>query len=197
MKVFSEIKGAIEYSIPVDYSKLSEVELYDKAKVYYFNAQKAPDGVITEDVTRALMIYAVLERMNSECVEYPLRQGVLYDKLNKNRYAKGCFFRAIGIDSSKPDAYFYLGEYYYKREMYRKALKYYNEAYNKGYLTNYDILYRLGDIYEKLGDTRSALKYLIEAQQQSPNIELENKINKINVRHAVNKEIYSNTRIHP
>ena len=197
LKAFSAIKCFVEYSNPVDYSKLSEVELYDKAKVYYYNAQKAPEGVVTKDVTQALIIYAVLERMNSECVEYPLRQGVLYDKLNKNRYAKGCFFRAIGIDSSKPDAYFYLGKYYYKREMYGKALKYYSEAYKKGFYNDYDTLYGLGDIYEKLGDTRSALRYLIEAEKQSPNIELECKINKIEARHAINKEFYSNTRLHP
>ena len=192
----SAIKGGINYSIPVDYSKLSEEELVDKAKVYYFNSQKAPKNTITEDVTNALVLYSVLEKINSKNPEYPLKQGVLYEKLNKNRYAKGCFFRAIGINPSNPEAYFYFGEYYYNKEMYRKALKYYNEAYKLGFSNNYDTLFRIGDIYEKLGDTRSALKYLNEAFQQSPNTNLENKIKKIEAKHAVNKEFYSNTRIH-
>ena len=74
--------------------------------------------------------------------------------------------------------------------------KYYNEAYKLDFSKNYDTLFRIGDIYEKLGDTRSALKYLNEALQQSPNSNLENKIKKIEARHAVNKEFYSNTRIH-
>ena len=54
---------------------------------------------------------------------------------------------------------------------------------------------RYGDIYEKFGDTRSALKYLHEAQKQSANPELENKIKRIEAQDAINKEYYSDTRI--
>ena len=79
--------------------------------------------------------------------------------------------------------------------MLRRALKYYREAYKLGMNTNYDLLYKMGDIYEKFGDTRSALKYLQEAQIQSTNPELENKIKKIEAQDAINKEYYSNTRI--
>ena len=53
----------------------------------------------------------------------------------------------------------------------------------------------MGDIYEKLGDTRSALKFLNEAQSQSTNPELENKIKRIQANDAINKEYYSDTRI--
>ena len=88
-----------------------------------------------------------------------------------------------------------MGEFYYKRELYRKALKYFNESYKRGYETNYDLLYKMGDIYEKFGDTRSALKYLEEAKKQSNNPELENKIQKIKTQDEINKEFYSDTRI--
>ena len=88
-----------------------------------------------------------------------------------------------------------VGEFYYKRELYRKALKHYCEAYKRGFTKNYDILYKMGDIYEKLGDTRSALKYLHDAQIQSPNPELDNKIKQIEIFDSTNKEYYSNTRI--
>ena len=53
----------------------------------------------------------------------------------------------------------------------------------------------MGDIYEKFGDTRSALKYLRDAQAQSSNQELENKILRIEAQDAINKEFYSDTRI--
>lgn len=192
---FSAVKGGIEYSIPVDYSKINEEETEVKAREYFYNAERLRDGIINEDMTNALMLYTVLQQINSEKIEYPIKLGILYDKINKDRYAKGYLSKAIGIDNTNPAPYFYLGEFYYKRELYRKALKYYNESYKKGYQTNYNLLYKIGDIYEKFGDTRSALKYLQEAQLQSANPELENKIKKIEIQDNINKEFYSDTRI--
>ena len=189
------ISGGIHYSIPVDYSNLSEQELAIEARKNFHNALNAKDKTTTEDITKALIQYTALSNINPNCIEYPIKLGILYDKLGKDRYAKGNFSRAIGIDSNPPGAYFYLGEFYYKRESYRKALKYYNEAYKKGFSTDYETLYKIGDIYQKFGDTRSALKYLNEALKQSPNPELENKIKNIEAKHAINKEFYSNTRI--
>ncbi len=192
---FGAIRGKIDYSIPVDYSKLSESELESKAKVYYFNAFKYKDNEINEDITNALMLYNVLLNMNPNSLNYCVKLGSLYDKLGMDKHAKGNFARAIGIDDSQPEPYFYYGEFYYKREMYRKALKYYGEAYSRGYTANYDMLYKMGDIYEKFGDTRSALKYLQDASTQNPNSELDNKIKRIETQDSINKEYYSNTRI--
>lgn len=189
------VKGGVEYSIPTDYSKLSEIELKDTADTYYFLAKNYKDGVVNEDITNALFLYSVLQRKNPEEIKYAVRQGVLYDKLGIDRYAKGCFSKALSINKNDPEAYFYFGEYYLKRDEYRKAMKYYNQAYTKGFDKNYELLYRMGDIYEKFGDTRSALKYLNEAKVQSPNPELENKIKRIESNDAINKEFYSETRI--
>lgn len=192
---YGAVKGGIEYNIPTDYSKLSEAELNTKAGKYYFLAQKLKDGVVNEDMTNALTLYSVLQNINPENIDYAVKAGALYDKIGMDRYAKGNFSRAIGIDSSKPEPYFYFGEFYYKRQMYRKAIKYYNEAYKRGMVSNYNLLYKMGDIYEKFGDTRSALKYLNEASKQSPNSELDNKIKRIELSDSVNKEYYSNTRL--
>lgn len=195
LPAFCAVKGGVEYTIPTDYSKLSETELEHKARNYYFLAQKLKDGQINEDMTNALMLYTVLQNINPENLDYCLKLGALYDKLNKDRYAKGNFSKAIGLDSSKPEPYFYFGEFYYKRQMYRKALKYYAEAYKRGYDSNYDLLYKMGDIYEKFGDTRSALKYLNAAASKSPNSELDNKIKRIEAQNSSNSEYYSDTRI--
>lgn len=192
---FGAIRGKIDYSIPIDYSKLSEAELEDKAKVFYFNALKRNNDEVNDDITNALMLYSILLNINPENLTYCTRLGVLYDKLNMDKYAKGNFSRAIGIDSSNPEPYFYFGEFYYKRKIYRKALKYYGDAYQRGYQKNYDMLYKMGDIYEKFGDTRSALKYLNDASAQNPNKELDNKIKRVEAQHSINKEYYSNTRI--
>lgn len=193
--VDAAIKGSVDYSIPIDYSKLNEQEVELRAREYFFNAKKLEDGRINEDMTNALMLYEILQRINPEKLEYPVKLGILQDKIGKDRQAKGNFSRAIGIDNKNPLPYFYFGEFYYKRDLYRKALKYYNETYIRGFDTNYNLLYRMGDIYEKLGDSRSALKYLYEAQKQSSNPDLENKIKRIEAQDSINKEFYSDTRI--
>ena len=195
MPAFSSVTGKIEYSIPVDYSKLNEQEIVQKADKYFYLASKLKDGTVNEDITNALLLYNILQNMNPKNIEYAVKAGVLYDKISKDRQARGCLSRAIGIDSSKPSPYFYLGEFYYKRKLYKRALKCYNEAYKLGLKTNYDLLYKMGDIYEKFGDTRSALKYLKEAQLQSSNPEIDNKIKYVEQKHTTNQEYYSETRI--
>ena len=192
---FATIKGGINYSIPVDYSKINEQETELKAQLYFHNAEHLKDGIINDDMTNALTLYSILQQVNPDKIEYPIRLGILYDKINKDKQSKSNFSRAIGLNKTNPLPYFYLGEFYYKRELYRRALKNYNEAYQKGYETNYNLLYKMGDIYEKFGDTRSALKYLQEAQKQSANPDLENKIKRIEAQDAINKEYYSDTRI--
>lgn len=192
---FSALKTGINYSIPIDYDNLSEYELQPKAEKYYHNAIRLKDGIVNDDMTNALMLYSILLNINPENTTYMVKLGTLYDKIGKDRHAKGNFARAISTNAKCVDAYFSYGNFYYKRESYRKALKYYNEAYKLGYQTNYDLLYQMGDIYEKFGDTRSALKYLNDAFIQSPNPDLESKIKKIELKQATNKEFYSNTRI--
>ena len=190
---FSAIKGGVKYSIPVYYDNLTESELQNKGKSYFYNAMRTNE--INEDMTQALNIYTILQNLNPENIEYSVKLGCLYEKIGKDRYAKGNFSRAIGINSTRPEPYFYFGEYYYNHQQYRKALKYYNKAYINGYGTNYDLLYKMGDVYEKLGDSRSALKYLKDAEKQSPNSELSAKIKRVEAEDAVNSLYNRNTRI--
>ena len=192
---YSAVKGGINYSIPVYYDNLSEIELQERGKSYFHNAMRLQNGVIDENMTQALNIYTILQNVNPENIEYSVRLGRLYEKIGKDRYAKGNFSRAIGINSSKPEPYFYFGEYYYNKRLYRKALKYYNEAYKKGYEANYDLLYKMGDVYEKLGDTRSALKYLKAAEKQSPNSGISAIIKYVEAQDSSNSLYYRDTRI--
>ena len=97
---FSAIKGKIDYSIPIDYSKINEQELKQVASEYFYNAEKLQEGVINDDMTNALMLYSVLQSVNPENIEYPIRLGILYDKLKKDRHAKGNFSKAIGINNT-------------------------------------------------------------------------------------------------
>lgn len=192
---YSAIKGKIDYSIPLDYSKLNEEELNEKAEYYYFQITPPKNGIIKEETTNALLLYTILTNMNPENLSYLVKLGALYDLVEKDRQAKGCFSKAIGLNSTDPRPYYYLGEFYYKRELYRKALKYYNIAYKYGYDSNYMLLYRMGDIYEKFGDSHSSLKYLNEAAKINLTTELEEKLNRIKAQDEINLEFNSNSRI--
>ena len=192
---FSALKGGLEYQIPVDYSKLNTEELEVKAGFYYNLALKTNSGKNNEETSAALNLYTMLNNKNPNNQIYPIRLGILYDIIGMDKYAKGNFYQAIGINSSKPEPYFYLGEFYYRRCLYKKALKMYKEAYKHGFTRHYETAYKLGDIYEKFGDTQAALKYLKFASELSPNSELDNKIMHVENSDKLNKEYYSDTRI--
>lgn len=195
LPAFSAIQGGLEYSIPIDYTKLSREELDTKAGFYYNLAIKNSQGKINDEMTAALNLYKILQRQNPDNTFYNIRLGHLYDIIGKDKYAKGCFYQAIGCDDTQAEPYFRLGEFYYRRQLYKRALKFYKEAYKKGFATHYETLYKLGDIYEKLGDTEAALKYLKLASQQSPNSELDSKIQRVEAANQANREYYSDTRI--
>ena len=148
-------------------------------------------------MTVALNLYHMLAHKNHDNVMYLTRLGTLYDIAGKDRYAKGAFFDAMGIKPNEPEAYFRLGEFYYKRQMYKKALRFYSEAYKFGYTRHYETVYKLGDIYEKFGDTKSALRYLRLASTISANSALDDKLQRVENADKINREYYSNTRIHP
>ena len=192
---YSAIKGGLEYSIPIDYTKLNEDELQAKAGLYNNLALK--NGAKSEEMTSALNLYHILAHKNHNDVIYLTKLGTLYDIAGKDRYAKGAFFDAMGIKPNEPEAYYRLGEFYYKRQMYKKALRFYSEAYKFGYTQHYETVYKLGDIYEKFGDTRAALKYLRQASTINANSALDDKLMRVENADKINREYYSNTRIHP
>lgn len=188
---YSAIKGGIKYSIPTDYTHLSEQELSEKADRYYFLAKNLKDKELNDDMTNALMLYSVLQNMNPENITYSLRLGTLYDKLGMDRYAKGNYSRAIVTKPNLSEPYFYMGEFYYKRTQYKNALKYYKKAIEFSKHPSYELLYRLGDIYEKFGDTKASLNYLRQAEIIRPNTDLENKINRVELFDRDNGKYYS------
>ncbi len=195
LPVHSAIKTGVEYKIPIDYSKLSREELDTKAGFYYNLALKTFNGKVNAEMTSALNLYTMLQSQNPENTFYNIRLGHLYDLAGQDKYAKSCFYAAIGSDETQAEPYFRLGEFYYRRELYKRALKFYKEAYKHGFTTHYETLYKLGDIYEKFGDTEAALKYLKLASKQSPNTELDSKIQRIETANQLNREYYSDTRI--
>ena len=150
---YAAIKGSLEYKIPIDYSKIDQQELEAEAETMFNRAVQNSKGKVDEDMTAALNMYTILSNSDPENVIYAVRLGKLYDLIRKDRYAKGNYYRAMGIDTERPEAYYYLGEYYYSRAQYRRALKMYERAYEHGYQGNFFNNSRLREIYRKFGDS--------------------------------------------
>ena len=185
---FSSVKGRVNYSVPIDYTKLNIEEVKTKADFFYNSALKSK--TLNDDMTFALNLYTVLTNIEPENIYYALKLGKLYDVIGKNRYAKGQYYHAMGLDQKRPEPYYYLGDFYYDREQYKKALKFYQKAYENGYTSHYHTLYKMGDIYQKFGDTKSALQYLEAASSFSSEDALREKLIQVKNADSVNKEFY-------
>ena len=162
---FAVEKGGVTYQIPIDYSTMSAVELSEKADFYFNTAILQNLGKVDDNVTNALFLYAVLADKCPDNPIYPVCLGRLYDMIGKDRYAKGNFSRAMGINPNLPEPYFYYGEFLFKRQNYRRALKMYLEAYSKGYNEHPETLSRLNQIYTMFGDEKKAEKYVVKTEE--------------------------------
>ena len=182
------IKGGIDYKIPIDYSKINQEQLDAKAQSYYTKALNS--NVLNDDMTTALNLYTILTKKNPDNIIYALRLGKLYDVIGKDRYAKGEYYKAVSLKPSAPEPYYYLGDYFYTREQYKKALKFYKLAYEKGYNNHYQTLYKIGNIYQKFGDSKAALQYLTSASSVESNIDLDLKIQQLKNFDTNNREYY-------
>ena len=187
---FSALRGGVDYKIPFDYTKLNQAELESKAELYYTSALNTKG--LNDNMTSALNLYKLLSSAYPENIIYALRLGKLYDVLRKDRHAKGQYYHAMSVSPSRPEPYFYLGEFYYEREQYRKALKFYLRAYDNGYSEHYPTLEKTGTIYQKFGDTEKALYYLQCAVVLNPSDSLYARINSIKNADDINNEYYQN-----
>lgn len=83
----------------------------------------------------------------------------VYDYEDQNSYAKAYFFKALKIDKLNADTNYYFGEYYYSRDDYKRALYFYNIAFENGSKENFNVLIKMALMYEKLGDLLRANQY--------------------------------------
>ena len=76
----------------------------------------------------------------------------------------------ICLDINRKDPYlnYYLGDFYYKRRDFKRALRYFRIAYNNGYRDYYDLNYKIATIYEKFADLLKAKYYYEKAYSINP-----------------------------
>lgn len=189
--------GSIKYNNTfIDYSNIDK-ESTEKLADFYFN--KALDSQNKDEkkelLQKASGEYFILTQIEPENL-YPIVQlARVYDFENKNSYSKAYFFKALKIDKTNAATNYYFGDYYFARDEYKKALYFYNTAFENGYKENYDVLIKMAVMYEKLGDLLRANQYYKKAYLVKPeNAELPDKIREIEALKYKNTGYYNYRR---
>ena len=198
LKANALLEGKIDYSVPIDYSLLEESELAAAANQDYviaINKIGTNDGKI--HLESAKRYYQLLGDMYPDNLSYCVKLAILYDIAGEDRYAKGYYSKALNIKRKQDYPFYAFGNFYYKRELYRKALKYYKQAYQHGFSNHYYTLKNMAVIYEKLGDTQASIRYFNMLLDLTPGDEdLQEKIRLLEDINSRNLLYYQNSRIH-
>ena len=184
--------GAIDQnSILFDYKKLNFSQIKQEADRYF--AMSAKSSVPESHnlfLNKASEQYYVLTKVDNARIEPYIQLGRIYDEKNKEPMAHENFCRALNLNCKDARANFYYGEFFFKRCEYKKALYYYNIAYNNGYKNQYILNLRLATIYEKFADLSNAKKFYDVSYSMKPSDELREKISSINVIDYQKSEYY-------
>ncbi len=179
---FAVQSGKIEYnSVLFDYTKLNFSEIKKEADDYFVMYRKSKTPESRElFLNNASGKYYILTKIDNTRIEPYIQLGRIYDEKNKPRLAKENFCKAININFKDPTANYYYGEFFYKRNEYKKALYHYNVAYNNGFKNKYTLNLRLATIYEKFADLSNAKKFYDVSYSMKPSGELQKKIRSLN-----------------
>lgn len=189
----SEFGHVEKSSVLFDYSKLNESLIEKEADTCFnsfMNSAEKSENLLNMCAGK----YYLLTKINNANIKPYVRLGRIYDEKNKTRLAKENFYRAVNINYTDPYANFYFGEFYYKRNDYKRALEYYNKAYNYGLSGKYELNYKLGIIYEKFADLINAKKYYEISNKIKPDSELQKKIQSLNDLEYFKSEYYHTIR---
>jgi tetratricopeptide (TPR) repeat protein len=163
--------GEIRYNDTfIDYTKIDKSSTLKLADLYFEKALNArteeEKATFLEKASGEYFILTQAEPRNL----YPLVQlARVYDMEGQNSYAKAYFFRALKIDKTNAETNYYFGDFYYSRNDYKRAIYYYNQAFENGYEANFNVLTKMAIMYEKLGDINTANRYYKKAFLTKPN----------------------------
>ncbi len=190
--------GEVQYNnnAPIDYSNIDKGSTLKLADFYFEQAMNAKDEADTKNfLQKASGEYFILTRIDSRDLYSIVQLARVYDFENQNSYAKAYFFKALKIDKNNAATNYHFGEYYYTREDYKRALYFYNMAFQNGYKENYDVLIKMAIMYEKLGDLLRANQYYKKAFLVKPdNQEIPDKIRELEALRYQNTGYYHKRR---
>lgn len=175
------------------YSGISYSALLKDADNDFLTFLKSPDAIKKEQyLNSAMNKYYILTKIDNSKIPPCVQLGRIHDEKNNYDLAVEYFHKALNINASHPYANFYLGEFYFKRKEYIKAVKYYNRAYINGLNRHYDLNYKLAVIHEKFADLANAKKYYEISYSIKPEQFLKEKILLINELNYDKSEYYHN-----
>lgn len=156
--------GGVEYhDYLFDYSNFDAESIREEADSLLSQAMAESDKNLKDDLLhRAMKNYYILLKISPDNVSVLNKRAFIYDIQERNLLARSYFSRSLNIEKDNPETNFLVGDYFYKRRDYKRALRYFSTAYENGY-NDYDISFKLAVIYEKLGDLCNAKRFYQEA----------------------------------
>lgn len=163
---FSVKTGGVEYhDYLFDYSTFEPEPLLKEADLWLKLALEMDDSDEKKELLhKAMKNYYILLKIQPDNVDCLNKRGLIYDVLDRNVLARSYFSRALNVDKNNSETNYLVGDYFYKRRDFKRALKYFTVALENGF-DSYDIKYKLGIIYEKMGDICNAKRFYSEAYE--------------------------------
>ena len=162
--VFSTESGGVEYhDYLFDYSHLDPEPLKSEADLWLSQAIGEQNINVKNDLLhQAMKNYYILLKISPGDVDVLNKRALIYDIQDKNLLARSFFSRSLNIEKDNPETNYLVGDYFFKRRDFKRALRYFSAAYENGY-SGFDINYKLAVVYEKLGDLCNAKHFYQEA----------------------------------
>ena len=159
--VFAVEKGSVKFEENlIDYSVLDANKILTDADSFFEQYETTGDKKFLN--TAMGNYYLVTKVFPLEI--YPMVQlARTYDEKKLDRFAKEYFNICLDINRKDPYLNYYLGDFYYKRRDFKRALRYFRIAYNNGYRDYYDLNYKIATIYQKFADLSKAKYYYEKA----------------------------------
>ena len=163
---FAIEKASIKYDEDlIDYTKLDADAILQEADTYFKRYELTQDK---KDLSVAMGKYYIVTKIRQAEMYPTIQLARTYDFANLDRIAKEYFGKGYNIDKKDPYLNYNYGEFYYRRDDYKRALRFYKFAYNNGYSEFYDLNKKIATIYEKFADLKNAKYYYEKAHALNP-----------------------------
>lgn len=190
--VYSTQKAGVEYNERrIDYSVINRQDVLTEADLFFDKYEETNE---MKYLTTAMAKYYILTRINPTDLYSTIQLARTYDVVKNDRQAKKYFNVAMDINKNDANLNYYFAEFYYARNDYKRALKYYKKAYNNGYLEDYDANLKIATIYEKFADLLNAQYYYEKANSIKTTQKVNKKITNIKKLNYDKSEYYGSPK---
>lgn len=165
LPAFAIEKGSVKFEDNLlDYSVLDGQRILKEADYFFEQYENTGDK---KYLSTAMGKYYIVTKIHPVEI-YPMVQlARTYDEKKLDKFAKGYFSTCYNINKQDPYLNYYLGDFYYKRRDFKKALRFFKVAYANGYENYYELNLKIATIYEKFADLLRAKYYYDKAYSLS------------------------------